>query len=66
MNEEDSRPSIVELQRATGPSAAIALHQAIPVLLEIAAAALAFGPELVYMPGPRRDRLMDAIAKVRR
>lgn len=42
-----------------------ALTNAAPVLLEIAAAALALGPELVYLQGPLSDRLREALAKVR-
>lgn len=34
-------------------------------LLEIAAAALALGPELVYLRGPLSERLRDAIGKVK-
>lgn len=44
---------------------AMFIRAAAPVLLEIAAAALALGPELVYLIGARSERLRDALAKVR-
>lgn len=68
------KPSIAELQRLQPygdhdvHSMAVArakLVNAAPVLLEIAAAALALGPELVYLQGPLSERLREALLKVR-
>ncbi len=73
----DDIPSISGLQRwhrslqleyfspSTEAHATAVLIDAVPTLLEIAAAALALGPDLVYMVGPLSERLRDALAKVR-
>lgn len=68
---DENRPSIAELQRLcrderTNHDADLAL--VVPVLLEIAAAALAFaedGPDRWNPDGEPADRLDSALAKVR-
>lgn len=62
MNDTDDRPSIAELQRR--PMGSAAMHQ-IPVLLEIAAAALAFLSSDDEDRAAEIDDLIAAAAKVR-
>lgn len=45
---------------------ALRIADAMPALLEIAKAALALEPELVYMVGTRSEALREALAGVRR
>lgn len=53
--------------RTNIPISALArLLNAMPVFLEIVEAALALGPELIYLRGPVSERLRDALAKVTR
>jgi hypothetical protein len=69
MSTGDKRPSIAALQQIESDLTAdfdgAAIRSAAPALMEIAAAALALGPVLVYLEGPLSDRLRDALAKVR-
>ena len=69
----DDKPSIAELQRIQADldqgtwyrRDADTLRAATPVLLEIAAAALALESEMSYLQGPLSARLRAAISKVR-
>lgn len=56
---------LLEIQLQKNALGFAALKNHADTLLEIAEAALALGPELVYLIGARSERLRDALAKVR-